>query len=52
MAYNEQGVRAMANRAARRRELSLEERQTEALEQIADTLYAIEDALDRIADNG
>jgi hypothetical protein len=52
VSYDDVGVRVMKDRAERRRELSVEERRTEALEQIADTLFAMEDALQRLADKG
>ena len=51
VSYDEIGVKEMESRRERRRGLSIEERNTEALEHIADALYAIEDAIERIANN-
>lgn len=44
-------VEYLSERRERRQTMSLEERQVAALEDIADSLYGLVDALERVGDN-
>jgi hypothetical protein len=48
---NAHEVSMLESRFERRKDISLEERQVEALEDIADALIGLVDRLDRIGDN-